>query len=83
MNCKNCIHFNVCEKAKKPENYAFPSCKDYKCKENYTEVVRCKNCPYVSFNSSSETYHCNRRYFTVPVEENDFCSYCEKTKGGE
>jgi hypothetical protein len=39
MNCKNCIHFNVCEKAKNPENYAFQKCKDFK--ENY---MTCKQC---------------------------------------
>ena len=34
MNCKKCIHFNVCEKAKNPENYALQKCKDFKGKQN-------------------------------------------------
>lgn len=46
MNCKSCIHFNVCAKAKNPENYGLQMCKDFKDKENYTEVVRCKDCVY-------------------------------------
>ena len=33
MNCKKCIHFDVCVKAKNPENYKYPECKDFKEKE--------------------------------------------------
>lgn len=47
------------------------------------EVVRCKDCNFVYFNSDSETYHCKRRgYYSEAVKPTDFCSYGER-KGAE
>lgn len=37
MNCKECARFKTCEKARNPENYTFPSCKDFKGKQNRFE----------------------------------------------
>jgi hypothetical protein len=42
---------------------------------NVAEVVRCHNCVYCKYNTSSLRYKCNRRgYFTEEVDPNDFCS---------
>lgn len=44
------------------------------------EVVRCKDCIYSKFNSSNETYKCDRRgYYTEGVDpDNDYCSKGER-----
>lgn len=39
------------------------------------EVVRCKDCLYAHFNSSSERYSCQREYPRRSVQEDDFCNY--------
>lgn len=43
--------------------------------EDVSEVVRCKDCVYCKFNTSSLRYKCNRRgYFAEEVDATDFCS---------
>lgn len=43
--------------------------------EDVVEVVRCKDCVFCKYNTSSERYKCDRRgYFTEDVEPTDFCS---------
>lgn len=44
MNCNDCLHKDVCEKAKHIENYRLAGCKDFKDAENFVEIVRCKDC---------------------------------------
>ena len=48
---------------------------------DYRKVIRCKDCLYSYFNSSSERYSCQRQYPRRHVEEDDFCNYA-KMKGG-
>ena len=86
MNCKKCIHFNVCPKAKNPENYAIQGCKDFKDKENYAEIVRCKDCqfyiPYGNFRFKGKTMrfcHLQNRLSC----ELGFCDEGKRKKGGE
>ena len=45
------------------------------CTADVVEVVRCKDCFYSHFNSSSERYTCQRVYPRRWVEEDDFCNY--------
>lgn len=47
---------------------------DYLIASDVVEVVRCKDCLYVHFNSSSERYTCQREYPRRWVEEDDFCN---------
>ena len=43
--------------------------------EDVIEVVRCKDCVFCKYNTSSLRYKCDRRgYFTEEVEPTDFCS---------
>ena len=43
------------------------------------EVVRCKDCVFCKYNTSSLRYKCDRRgYFTEEVEPMDFCSKAQK-----
>lgn len=78
MNCKNCIHFNVCPKAKNPENYSLQTCKDFKDKENYEEV---KHGYWIEdYNYGWWQYTCSLcgadYHNTSPVGEDKQCGYC-------
>jgi hypothetical protein len=43
--------------------------------EDVVEVIRCKDCVFCKYNTSSLKYKCDRRgYFTEEVEPTDFCS---------
>lgn len=43
--------------------------------EDVVEVVRCKDCVFCKYNTSSLRYKCDRRgYFTEEVDPTDFCS---------
>jgi hypothetical protein len=44
MNCKDCLHEDVCEKAKHIENYRLGECKDFKDVNEYVKIVRCVEC---------------------------------------
>ena len=47
------------------------------------EVVRCKDCVFCKYNTSSLMYKCDRRgYFTEKVEPSDFCSKGERKDNG-
>ena len=38
MNCNDCLHSDVCEKAKHIENYRLSECNDFKDKKNFVEL---------------------------------------------
>jgi hypothetical protein len=42
------------------------------------EVVRCKDCLYSYFNTSNETFSCQRTYPRRWVQEDDYCNYAKK-----
>jgi hypothetical protein len=47
--------------------------------EDVAEVVRCKDCVFCKYNTSSLRYKCDRRgYFTEEVDPMDFCSKAQK-----
>ena len=75
--CKDCIHYSFCDS----HGYIDANeCYCYKDESELVEVV-CKDCEYVHFNSSSETYHCKRRgYYSEEVKPTDFCSYGERIR---
>ena len=69
MTCKDCIHFDVCEKSKHIENYRIQGCKDFKDKADFVEVKHgkwvkennkrtCSECGYYYFGNSTDTNYC-------------------------
>lgn len=47
--------------------------------EDVAEVVRCKDCAFCKYSTSSLRYKCDRRgYFTEEVKLMDFCSKARK-----
>lgn len=44
------------------------------------EVVRCRDCVYSHFDSSSLRYSCHREWNRRHVEEDDFCNYGKPQK---
>ena len=77
--CTECVHYGVCKVlvgeqqiriADKACSFA-EKCVAYKHKENFAEVVRCKDCK--QYNGHR---HCT--YFEQTVLDNDFCSYGER-----
>lgn len=46
------------------------------------EVVRCKDCLYSYFNTSSLRYTCQREYPRRSVEEDDFCNHGRRSNDG-
>ena len=81
IKCDGCEHFDesggyvVDESEAKAADLEAPTA-------DKVEVVRCKDCKYVHYNTSSESYSCQRRgYFSEGVEENDFCSRGERREG--
>jgi hypothetical protein len=52
--------------------------------EDVAEVVRCKDCVFCIYNTSSLRYKCDRRgYFTEEVDPMDFCSKARKKESEE
>ena len=80
--CTECVHYGVCKVlvgeqqiriADKACSFA-EKCVAYKHKENFAEVVRCKDCK--QYNGHR---HCT--YFEQTVLDYDFCAYGERREG--
>lgn len=81
--CTECVHYGVCKVlvgeqqiriADKACSFA-EKCVAYKHKENFAEVVRCKDCKHWL------AYGVCNIHITYPAlwtKENDFCSYGER-----
>ena len=81
-DCEKCLHEEMCDQ---PSRHLWGTlngekeCSDFKDRNNYVEVVRCKDCVnYCGFE------HCKNGICDVDsvskraVYPNDFCSYGEK-----
>ena len=78
MTCRDCVYSKVCPKAKHIENYHLTGgCSDFKNKEDFVEVVRCRDCKYSYFIKSCSKYEC-RKGCGILKYCNDFCSYGER-----
>lgn len=81
MTCRDCIYNRVCPKAKHIENYHLTGeCSDFKNKEDFVEVIRCKDCIHYSPDKKSGLFHtpCNRVFALCICHEDSFCSYGER-----
>ena len=79
--CKYCIHYGICDYS--PFSDKKIECKDFKCKADYMEVVRCKDCKYWKqhFEQNMGQCYCNQwenDYFYCLTKDIDFCSYGER-----
>lgn len=79
--CEKCIHFDVCylceidnEIRDSGEN---PNCLYFFPTADVVEVVRCKDCKFVSFAQPDGTIHCDAKTLTFH-KPMDFCSYGER-----
>lgn len=71
MVCKDCVYYNVCT-----EDGDFV-CELFINKNNFVEVVRCKDCKFANYLYSLERYLC-KKGCGATKKDNDFCSYGEK-----
>lgn len=67
-SCINCIHRTFCAVSS-----TGAVCSTFKDKENFVEVVRCKDCTQCYHNEYLGTYRCGR--FMAVVDPNNYCSY--------
>ena len=82
--CKDCLHIDVCYMV---EHYGVDieedrqeyDCHQFKPKENYVEVVRCKDCKHLGFKGLCYGV-CNKKMVGI-VKPDDFCSYGERRDG--
>ncbi len=85
LTCHECIHFDVCDyHITELTTMTIAECShEFKNKDDFVEVVRCKNCIY-SYGTFSEMY-CKQHTVSsldggedAMVDADDFCSYGEK-----
>lgn len=79
MTCKECVHYGICEYSTIVDRAI--KCKDFICKVNYIEVVRCKDCKHATFYSCKNDACYNAiicEYRLGAGDENFFCSYGER-----
>lgn len=78
MNCKNCIHFQICclwATGDLEEEKAYQFCYgNFKSEKDVVEVVRCKDCEYCRPLKDGGS-QCERIDGLLMTEPNDYCSY--------
>ena len=83
MNCKDCIHNEVCyirEACNDIEEHIRKlGCMDFIARADVKKVVRCKNCKNYELMKSNNYHFCNE--FGGYVTEKDFCSRGTKMDG--
>ena len=84
MNCKDCIHNEVCHMREVcndiEEHIKKLGCMDFIARADVKKVVRCKNCKNYELMKSNNYHFCNE--FGGYVTEKDFCSRGTKMDGG-
>ena len=89
--CKDCINFADCLNYESTPYYGLDACcnnveercEDFKNKADYVEVVRCKNCKYLTVHNSPTLYaYCKKEHIRFEPFQKDtrthFCSYGER-----
>ena len=80
--CKDCIHYEICDIM--ADQYGIPKvpssqCGFYKNTTDVVEVVRCKDCKYYCpYNNG----YCTHGTGLMALDENQFCSYGERSENG-
>ena len=90
MMCKDCLHRDGCcnfvpiegtieEKAEYLYECLKKPCKDFKNKDDFVEVVRCKDCEHWIYWADEKRCSCDLHHiYTI---RDDFCSYGERKEG--
>lgn len=97
MTCKDCIHCDVCNEHERPmltidnlyelmyQEGVEKSCKHFKNKADFVEVVRCKDCKHrearICDIAGNEILSCN--YSGFAVKPTHYCSYGKRKEGAE
>ena len=78
MTCReNCIHYDVCDYVSFTSTSMEKSCKDFKNKSDFVEVVRCKDCRHF-VREFDIVGHCDYCGIHLDHAESGFCSYGER-----
>ena len=87
--CKECIHFEVCEPYTAPDE-SYPEvggCYGFKNKDEFVQVVRCKDCKHYKPQNQGAHRNCTTPYcmrmVAVKVSPSAFCSYGERRATNE
>ena len=72
MNCKECVHSDICERF--TDDVAI-ICKKFKNKADFVEVVRCADC-VARGKAKLEPFVCSRN--KILVYNNSYCCYGKK-----
>ena len=81
--CGDCLHFGVCSNYVDAEE-TFPEieggCTAFKSKDDFVEVVRCKDCDWYREHEGSICVNpkCGKSWYGCPVPPEHFCSYGER-----
>ena len=86
MNCKDCLHYDVCESISKRESFATLHCAEecpgFKYKSDVQAVVRCKDCKFykkdTDYCKDHNTGYC--QFDNIVKCKLHFCGYGERRK---
>lgn len=82
--CSDCLYYEVCQNRyswlDQEDNTKYITCEKFKNKADFVEVVRCRKC------ANRNKFKCPNRHFSDIsgeaedyTEDNDFCSYGERS----
>lgn len=74
--CKDCVHYGICEYS--PFSDKKIECKDFICKVDYVEVVKCKDCRYYNKEFKNFFGNCKCEYIGIGVYPDSYCSHGER-----
>ena len=93
MTCKDCIHIDVCNEHERPmltidnlyelmyQEGVEKSCKHFKNKADFVEVVRCVKCEHWIYWADEKRCSCDLHH-TYTIRD-DYCSFGERKGGAE
>ena len=77
MRCRKCVHYDLCEHSTIIDKEI--QCKDFVSKEDFVEIVRCKDCEKAEeLTVLGEKILSCRHWNTHTCEPTDFCRYGER-----
>ena len=82
-NCNDCIHEQTCDQSSRQLWSIMAGeleCTDFKDRNKYVEVVRCKACKYWEQGKGYEPYCNHWGNMMSDTEADDYCSYGERRK---
>lgn len=77
MTCKDCVRYNVC-KACDCNDEEEIYCNQFIDKNNFVEVVRCKDCVFYDIAKYDNGTKQVCRLFKRQMQDTDYCSYAKR-----